>query len=65
MWGGGAQEKSGGTSKNFRPALCAGIVPPTCKLPLCLDVTVSYPFSVGTMGSATFFAEHGVVLPIF
>jgi len=30
MWG--AQEKSGGKAKNFRPALCAGIVPPTCKL---------------------------------
>jgi len=31
MWG--AQEKSeGGTSKKFRPARSAGIVPPTCKL---------------------------------
>ena len=30
MWG--TREKWGGTPKNFRPALCAGIVPPTCKL---------------------------------
>ena len=31
MWG-GTREKWGGTSKNFRPALRAGIMPPTCKL---------------------------------
>ena len=42
MWG--AQEKSGGTSKNFRPALRAGIVPPTCKLlPTPLPNTLTGP----------------------
>jgi len=38
MWG-GTREKWGGTSKNFRPALCAGIMPP--HLQIASDATAS------------------------
>ena len=39
MWG--AQEKSGGTSTNFRPSLRVGIVPPLPHLQIASDATAA------------------------